>query len=78
MHFLLLVVFTGRLSTRQCSFGSIFQLVKSKVARRADGEHYTSEKNNLKTIEPWFFDVSRVESKRLFAHYARMTSAGSQ
>lgn len=46
-------------------FGSIFQLVKSKEARRADGEHYTSEKNSLKTIEPLFLDELRDEEKRL-------------
>lgn len=46
-------------------FGSMFQLVKSKEARRADGEHYTSEKNILKTIEPLFLDELRDEAKRL-------------
>lgn len=48
-------------------FGSMFQLVKSKEARRADGEHYTSEKNILKTIEPLFLDELRDEAKRLMA-----------
>ncbi|WP_225871223.1 type IIL restriction-modification enzyme MmeI [Corynebacterium silvaticum] len=48
-------------------FGSMFQLVKSKEACRADGEHYTSETNILKTIEPLFLDELRAESKRLFA-----------
>lgn len=43
----------------------MFQLVKSKEARRADGEHYTSEKNILKTIEPLFLDELRDEAKRL-------------
>ncbi|WP_313957821.1 type IIL restriction-modification enzyme MmeI, partial [Micrococcus luteus] len=37
-------------------FGSMFQLVKSKQARRGDGEHYTSEENILKTIGPLFLD----------------------
>ncbi len=46
-------------------FGSMFQLVKSKEARRADGEHYTSEKNILKTIEPLFLDELRDEARRL-------------
>ncbi|CAQ03976.1 DNA methyltransferase [Corynebacterium urealyticum] len=46
-------------------FGSMFQLVKSKEARRADGEHYTSEKNILKTLEPLFLDELRDEAKRL-------------
>lgn len=48
-------------------FGSMFQLVKSKEARRNDGEHYTSEKNILKTIEPLFLDELRAEAKRLIA-----------
>lgn len=46
-------------------FGSMFQLVKSKEARRNDGEHYTSEKNILKTIEPLFLDELREEADRL-------------
>lgn len=46
-------------------FGSMFQLVKSKEARRNDGEHYTSEKNILKTIEPLFLDELRAEATRL-------------
>lgn len=46
-------------------FGSLFQLVKSKEARRADGEHYTSEENILKVIEPLFLDEIRDEARRL-------------
>ena len=46
-------------------FGSMFQLVKSKEARRNDGEHYTSEKNILKTLEPLFLDELRAEANRL-------------
>lgn len=46
-------------------FGAMFQLVKSKEARRADGEHYTSEKNILKVIEPLFLDELRTEEARL-------------
>lgn len=48
-------------------FGSMFQLVKSKEARRNDGEHYTSEKNILKTIEPLFLDELRAEADRLIS-----------
>lgn len=40
-------------------FGSLFQTVKSKAARRGDGEHYTSEANILKTIRPLFLDDLR-------------------
>ena len=46
-------------------FGSLFQLVKSKEARRSDGEHYTSEKNILKTLEPLFLEQARAEAARL-------------
>lgn len=46
-------------------FGSLFQLVKSKEARRSDGEHYTSEKNILKTLGPLFLDEVRDEADRL-------------
>lgn len=40
-------------------FGSMFQTVKSKEARHHLGEHYTSEENILKTIEPLFLDELR-------------------
>ncbi|MGP5578626.1 DNA methyltransferase [Corynebacterium flavescens] len=46
-------------------FGSMFQLVKSKEARRADGEHYTSETNILKVIEPLFLDELHDKARRL-------------
>lgn len=46
-------------------FGSLFQLVKSKEARRLDGEHYTSEKNIMKTLGPLFLDDLRAEADRL-------------
>lgn len=41
-------------------FGSLFQTVKSKAARRTDGEHYTSEANILKTLRPMFLDDLRA------------------
>ena len=41
-------------------FGSMFQAVKGKDARRAGGEHYTSEENILKTIGPLFLDEYRA------------------
>lgn len=46
-------------------FGSLFQMVKSKEARHAAGEHYTTEKNILKTIGPLFLDQYRAEADRL-------------
>lgn len=46
-------------------FGAMFQLVKSKEARRSDGEHYTSETNILKTLGPLFLDDYRSRADRL-------------
>ncbi|MGJ5589783.1 DNA methyltransferase [Micrococcus lylae] len=40
-------------------FGSLFQAVKSAEARRSLGEHYTTESNILKTINPLFMDELR-------------------
>ncbi|MGP5257489.1 DNA methyltransferase [Glutamicibacter ardleyensis] len=40
-------------------FGSLFQAVKDKKARRDLGEHYTTETNILKTIGPLFLDGLR-------------------
>ncbi|HRE02359.1 MAG TPA: hypothetical protein PLV68_13735, partial [Ilumatobacteraceae bacterium] len=37
-------------------FGSMFQTIKDKEARRHGGEHYTTEENILKTIRPLFLD----------------------
>jgi hypothetical protein len=37
-------------------FGSLFQLIKSKEARRELGEHYTSEENINKIVYPLFLD----------------------
>jgi hypothetical protein len=42
-------------------FGSLFQAVKSAESRRELGEHYTTEKNILKTIEPLFLDELRLK-----------------
>ena len=40
-------------------FGSLFQAVKDAQARRELGEHYTTETNILKTIQPLFLDELR-------------------
>lgn len=48
-------------------FGAMFQLVKKKEARRGDGEHYTSETNILKTLNPLFLDDYRREADRIIA-----------
>ena len=37
-------------------FGSLFQAIKSRQARREGAEHYTTEENILKTIGPLFLD----------------------
>ena len=37
-------------------FGSLFQLIKNKEARRELGEHYTSEENINKIVYPLFLD----------------------
>jgi hypothetical protein len=42
-------------------FGSLFQSVKSREARRTLGEHYTTEDNILKVIGPLFLDELRHE-----------------
>ena len=56
-------------------FGSMFQLVKSKEARREDGEHYTSETNILKVIEPLFLDDLRKEASRLIGNRSTTVKA---
>ncbi|WP_423817553.1 DNA methyltransferase [Rothia nasimurium] len=56
-------------------FGSMFQLVKSREARRAAGEHYTAEVDILKTIGPLFLDELRAEADRLIA--SKSTSRAS-
>ena len=48
-------------------FGSLFQSVMDKDERRAQGAHYTTEKNILKVIEPLFLDELRAEFHRLRA-----------
>ena len=46
-------------------FGSLFQSVMDPAERRAQGAHYTTEKNILKVIEPLFMDDLRAEFARL-------------
>ena len=48
-------------------FGSLFQSVMNPDERRAQGSHYTTEKNVLKVIEPLFLDDLRAEFERLRA-----------
>ena len=46
-------------------FGALFQSVMEPAERRAQGAHYTTEKNILKVIEPLFMDDLRAEFERL-------------
>ena len=48
-------------------FGALFQSVMEPADRRAQGAHYTTEKNILKLIEPLFLDDLRAEFRRLQA-----------
>ena len=46
-------------------FGSLFQCVADKQKRRTLGEHYTTEKNIMKTISPLFLDELKAEFEKL-------------
>ncbi len=46
-------------------FGSLFQSIMDKTARRNLGAHYTSEKNILKLIKPLFLDELWVEFEKV-------------
>jgi len=46
-------------------FGALFQSVMDPRERRAQGAHYTTEKNILKVIEPLFLDDLRAEFENL-------------
>ncbi len=46
-------------------FGALFQFVLEPAERRAQGAHYTTEKNILKVIEPLFLDDLRAEFQRI-------------
>lgn len=54
-------------------FGSMFQTVKSKEARRYGGEHYTTEENILKTIRPLFLNEYRDRLERGWNDKAQLT-----
>ncbi|MBF0389329.1 MAG: class I SAM-dependent DNA methyltransferase [Desulfamplus sp.] len=46
-------------------FGSLFQSIMDRTARRNLGAHYTSEKNILKLIKPLFLDSLREEFEKI-------------
>lgn len=64
-------------------FGSLFQAVKDKKARRELGEHYTTETNILKLIRPLFLDEleerfnkaysKKNELEKLLTHLGTLT-----
>lgn len=53
-------------------FGSLFQAVKSKEARRALGEHYTTEQNILRALGPLFLDELHAEYAQARDHVLRL------
>ncbi|MCY4174306.1 MAG: N-6 DNA methylase [Cyanobacteria bacterium MAG CAR3_bin_5] len=56
-------------------FGALFQSVMDPGQRRAQGAHYTTEKNILKVIEPLFMDDLRADFARLQARKTRRRAA---
>lgn len=46
-------------------FGSLFQAIKDKRARRELGEHYTTESNIMKVLEPMFLGDLRARFEEL-------------
>ena len=52
-------------------FGALFQSVMDPAERRAQGAHYTTEKNILKVIEPLFMDDLRGEFERVRSRRGR-------
>ena len=52
-------------------FGALFQSVMDPAERRAQGAHYTTEKNILKVIEPLFMDDLRAQFERVRARRGR-------
>jgi hypothetical protein len=60
-------------------FGSLFQSIKDRAERRRGGEHYTTEENILKCLDPLFLDALRAElaaagkdARKLGAFLARL------
>jgi hypothetical protein len=49
-------------------FGSMFQSVRDAKTRREFGEHYTSEKDILRTLDPLFLDELRAEYAKAVDH----------
>lgn len=58
-------------------FGSMFQSVRDADTRRALGEHYTSEENILKTLNPLFLDELRGELAEALARESTLKKVNS-
>lgn len=54
-------------------FGSLFQSIMDKQARRNLGAHYTSEQNILKVIGPLFLDDLKEELDKTLQHKVKKT-----
>ncbi len=54
-------------------FGSLFQSIMDKTARRNLGAHYTSEKNILKLIKPLFLDELWEEFNKVKSNRNKLT-----
>lgn len=54
-------------------FGSMFQTVKTRSDRRGGGEHYTTETNILRTINPLFMDALRDRLERAWSDRGQLT-----
>ncbi|NUU07677.1 DNA methyltransferase [Leifsonia sp. C5G2] len=54
-------------------FGSMFQTVKTRSDRRGGGEHYTTETNILRTINPLFMDSLRDRLERSWNDHGQLT-----
>lgn len=54
-------------------FGSLFQSIMDKTARRNLGAHYTSEKNILKLIKPLFLDELWEEFNKVKSNRSKLT-----
>ena len=59
-------------------FGALFQSVMDPAERRAQGAHYTTEKNILKVIEPLLMDDLRVVFERIKSRRGRGRLAALQ
>ena len=55
-------------------FGSMFQMIKSKEQRRALGEHYTSEKNIHRVIDPLILDELNAELESAWDSKGKLVS----